>query len=684
MKLLQKFMGVIALFSLIAATQDDSLKNNRVAAVQVSCGGRIWTDGELLGEDNHEKVWTVIFENRVYIRKENNPAKVHNNSQVLYNVYKNGVRVFPPDQTSNLINSCINEEDPSTISNGYLQPQVGNVIRCNNKPITDRLFLGDYIGGDGVISRQYARIINGRLRVNLQRAGNPVNFDALNMALIHQTIDRENGSYLNPDMGFTLNHLEINSCFWKNEPLPATLIVANPACTSGPSIQSISNITKTGLQFGFTGTSIPNVKWRIRQNTMEQRSGVTGELSGATTVDISFSSLNAGNYILEVEGGDCTSSVSSRAFTITEPVVVVLPCNGGPAISGISSITPTSLNVSFTGTGIPNLSWKIKLGINELASGKTANLNSNMAVLSFNNLVNGTYTLEIQGGDCTSGVSTQDFTVNANCERGPILQQVGSPTAQNLNFLFDGSGIYGIKWRIMQGNTMVRENSVSPQSNRPGISYETLANGAYTLAIEGGTCNSAVSTLDFRIGNDPLPIYISSFQAATVKAGIDLSWEVVSEKNGEGFEILRLNSDLNKSEVIGKLPLTEQKMGKYHFLDESPAAGTNYYQLKQIDMDGTFMLSKIIGAKFDQIFEAIVAPNPANDYVNIQFTSRTSGVASVELYNIAGIKLSTIKINMTEGKNMHRLNVGKLTDGHYFVKVIHADQSSNLRFVKIN
>lgn len=678
MKLLQKFMGVIALFSLIAATQDDSLKNNRAAAVQVKCGGRTWTDGELLGRDNGDRIWTVIIENRIYIKKENTPGRAHDNTGVLFNL---DTGLFPVNNGGDkVVDGCVNSADPSTYSNGYLKPQQGNTIICNNKPITDKLFLGTYVAQDKRKTLQYARIINGRLWVNFQQENNIGNFDGLGMNLIYQTIEGEYGS----TMSFPLTTDEVKSCFWPNEPKTATLVTVNPACTSGPSIQSISSITKTGLQFGFTGISIPNVKWRIKLNGAEQRSGVTGALSGATTVDISFSSLNAGNYILEVEGGDCTSSVSSRAFTITEPVVVVSPCNGGPAISGISNITPTSLNVSFIGTGIPNLSWKIKLGINELASGKTANLNSNMAVLSFNNLVNGTYTLEIQGGDCTSGVSTQDFTVNANCERGPILQQVGSPTAQNLNFLFDGSGIYGIKWRIMQGNTMVRENSVSPQSNRPGISYETLANGAYTLAIEGGTCNSAVSTLDFRIGNDPLPIYISSFQAATVKSGIDLSWEVVSEKNGEGFEILRLNSDLNKSKVIGKLPLTEQRMGKYHFLDESPAAGTNYYQLKQIDMDGTFTLSKIIGAKFDQIFEAIVAPNPANDYVNIQFTSRTSGVASVELYNIAGIKLSTLKVNMTEGENTHRLNVGKLSDGHYFVKVLHADQSSNLRFVKIN
>ncbi|MBE9461013.1 T9SS type A sorting domain-containing protein [Dyadobacter subterraneus] len=680
MKLLQKLFYVCAFFALVAATPYDSLQSNRVAAVQVSCGGRIWTDGELLGEDNHEKVWTVIFENRVYIRKENNPAKVHNNNQVLYNVYKDGIRVFPPDQATNLVNSCVNEEDPSTISNGYLQPQVGNVIRCNNKPITDKLFLGDYIGGDRVISRQYARIINGRLRVNLQREGNAVNFDGLSMALIHQTIDGENGSYLNPNMGFTLNHEEINSCFWKNEPLPATLITATPACTSGPILQGISNITKTSLRFSFSGTNIPNVTWRIKSGGTVVRNGTTGALSGATIADLTFASLDMGSYTLEIEGGDCTSSVSTQPFTVTAPA-----CTGGPTISSVTNIGATGLTVNFAGTNITSLNWTIRnnTGVS-LASGKTGTLTSNSATLAFGNIVNGTYTLQIQGGDCVSTVSAQNFNININCNRGPVVSEVANVTNTSLSFQFDGDGVYVINWRIMQGNDLVTESSVSPQNARPTINYTNLANGNYTLQIQGGSCNSAVSSKAFALGV-PLPIEVSNFTATPVSKGIDLSWKVLSEKNGEGFEIIRFNdSKLNASQTIGKVALTEQKIGDYSFLDENPEPGINYYQLKQIDFDGTFEKSRIISAKFDLLSEAFISPNPAVDFVNVQFTSKTSGNSGIELYNMAGIKLSTSTINVTPGQNSYKMNVGKLGQGYYFVKVLHGDQNTPLRFIKVN
>ena len=691
MKFLLKLVFASALFGLIAATPDDSTQNKRMEPpIQVSCGGRTWEDGQELGTYNGKKVWTYIFQNRVYLKKQNdnNDIVIADNKYILLHLNTNR---FPNNPENNqLIAGCVNVEDPSTFAVSYLKNLPGGAISCSDNPnvekrLTDRLFLGAYIGGDGVKTLHYAVITNGLLRIALQREPASGNYTGYNMSLIQELIEGSNGSYFDSNLGFRFNMDEIKHCFWPEEPLPATLIVPNPNtnCPGGPSLQSISNISKTSLRFAFTGSGVPNVKWRIKSGNLEVRNGTTGQLSGNTTVDLSFSSLNAGTYSLEIEGGDCTSTTSSQSFTITEPVVVVQPCNGGPNISNVRNITSTSLIVDFSGNNIPNLSWKIKSGASTLAAGKTGNLSSNSATINFSNLLNGNYTLEIQGGDCTSNVSSSNFNVSANCAAGPTLQEVSLVTGQGLSFLFDGNGVYGIDWKILQGSNIVRQNSVSPQSNRPSITYETLSTGIYTLVIQGGTCNSATSSMTFSI-NAALPIYIANFQAEVVKKGISLSWKVVSEKDGDGFEIMRLNNELKTGKVIGKMALTEQRTGDYQFLDENPVTGTNYYQLKQIDKDGSYTNSKIIAARFDQIFEVMVSPNPANQFVNIQFTSRSSGTTGIEVYNMAGIKLSTSQINLKEGNNTYQINVGKLTDGHYFVKVLNGDQSSHLRFVKTN
>lgn len=939
MKFLQKMVYGLAALAMMAATPNDSNREAApMAAAQVTCKGVVWTDGELLGYDNGKAVYTYLLENRIYIRRE--PDGIMENTAIILHLTNS--KISNTSEWHDVLDNCVNAKDPSTINNGYLQPKVGDAIPCNGKLITDKLFLGTYIGGDRVKTFQYARIIDDKLRINFQREGTDATYNSLSMGLIQQTIAGENGS----TMAFNISGDEVRSCFWDRLPITATPVntcasgptlqtvsnvtatslqfsftgsnipnvkwriksgstqvasgttaqlsgatsanityaslgsgtytleieggdcssavssktftvalsacnggptitaiknigstsltvdfngtnipnlswaiksgsttlasgktgnltsnsanitysnivngtytleiqggdcsssvssqsfniaaacargpilqevssitpqglsflfdgegiygigwkikqgsttlrestvtptsnrpaitfttlptgiytleiqgsscvstvssmsftVGTPAnaCASGPTLQSISNITQTSLQFTFAGTSIPNVKWWIKSGSTELRSGTTGQLSGATTVNISFTSLSIASYTLEIEGGDCSSSVSSQTFNVPMPA-----CNGGPTISSITNISSTGLTVNFAGTNIPNLSWAIKSGSTTLASGKTGTLTGNAATLSYSNIVNGTYTLEIQGGDCSSSVSSQNFTILANCDRGPVLQDVSSITEQSLNFLFDGNGVYGIGWKIKQGSTMLRESTVAPQSNRPSISFNTIPAGTYTLEIQGSTCVSAVSARSFSVGT-PLPIYIANFEAKAVKAGIDLSWKVVSEKNGDGFEILRLNNDLKKSDVIGKVPLTEQRVGDYHFLDENPVSGNNYYQLKQIDNDGTYIMSKIISAKFEQIYQAFAAPNPASDYIDIQFDSRASGTSGVEIYNMAGIKLSSTQIKVQEGKNVHRINTGKLSSGGYFVKVLAADQGTNLRFVKVD
>lgn len=328
-----------------------------------------------------------------------------------------------------VVGNCVNSGDPSTINNGYLQPKNSNgAIPCNGKPIANNTLIGTYIGGDRVKTFQYARIINERLRINFHREGTELNPNQLGMGLIQPTINGENGSIMN----FPLNYLEVTSCFWGEEPKPATPVVTAPACASGPTLANVTNISKTGLRFTFSGTSIPNVKWRIKLNNSEVRSGTSGQLSNATTVNIVYGSLSAGNYLLEIEGGDCTSSVSSQSFTITEPAAPA--CVGGPSITSVANIGSTSLKVNFSGTNIATIAWKIKSGSTELATGTTAT-SANSATLTFNNIVNGTYSLEIQGSSCTSGVSSQNFTIAANCDRGPSLQGISSVTDVGLSFL---------------------------------------------------------------------------------------------------------------------------------------------------------------------------------------------------------------------------------------------------------
>ncbi|MCE7038749.1 T9SS type A sorting domain-containing protein [Dyadobacter sp. CY312] len=665
-------------------------------ASQVYCGERYWVHGEVLGHnrDNGE-IKTELIEGRIYIRLDSREwgtnritkTEILKDWGTLFHTIEGR---FPVGEWDARFKRCLNGADPSAfLSNGILQgPQDGG-IKCGNYIFKD----GDFIGAfhrstdpNPIKDMQYARIRDGRLRVQLHQSGTTFNPDALSFNLILQTVTGENGSTVNP--AFTpLTELMIKSCFWDQLPVypePDPM----PTCNTAPTIGTIGNTTQTSLQYTYSGNGVTSVKWKIRlaSNNNEVASGT----SNSTSNTITFNSLAFGDYKLEIEGNNCKSDINSRNFKIEPPVVVVPDCQNGPSISSITNITPSTAAINFAGTNLSDFSWRILSGSNVVGYGKTGKLNTKTANVEFNYLPAANYTFELTAQDCkTTTKPTQTFAVpsvadsRTNCDRGPSLESIQASSETGLTFKFDGNGVYGIDWKIMQGGTVIRQNRVKPQSNTPYFEYPSLQNGTYTLQIQGGTCTSDVTARTFTVNNS-LPIYIANFKGNVVEKGVELSWEVVSEKNGEGFEILRLDDQAKSSEVIGKISLTDKKTGTYKFVDEAPLLGTNYYQLKQIDLDGSFMKSNIISVTPGIITGTVVAPNPARDFVNIQFSSRAAGTADLEIYNISGIKISTSQLSIKEGKNNHRIPVGKLSEGNYFMKVSHGGESSKLRFIKAN
>ncbi|MGN7888868.1 T9SS type A sorting domain-containing protein [Dyadobacter sp. 22481] len=651
-------------------------------ATRVSCGGRIWTHGELLGRTSDDQpVYTRITENRIYL---NWNGRVADNIFILFNLKEN---TFPNNPSNDaLISTCVNSVDPSTAPVNMLGTNGSGQITCNGVAMPDGNRLGVFVGSQGN-TYQFIKYVNGFLRVMIKQGENDTRTDNYYMGLLGETIEGRNGSYLDPQWRGVLTTTMANSCFWPAVPKPATPLADNN-CASGPAISNVTNISQTALTVSFTGSGVSSLKWRITSGGTQVRSGTTNDFGSATSTNLAYNSLAPGNYTLEIEGNNCASAVSSRAFTINPPVVTTPDCQNGPSVTSIASITPSSATINFGGTNLHVFSWRIlDGGTNAVASGKTGTLTSNTTNLTFNYLQNGTYTFELKAEDCkATNVATKSFSVSATdtrtaCSRGPSLESILSSGETALSFRFDGDNVFAIDWKIKKDGAVVRQNRVAPQSNSPSIGYNTLATGVYTLEIQGGNCKSTPTATAFGV-NVPLPIYISNFQGKAVEKGVELTWNVVAEEDGKEFEILRFDDRMQDQTVLGKVSLTDQRVGKYSFLDEKPLLGINYYQLKQIDIDGTYTKSKVVAINPGIILGTVIAPNPADDFVNVQFSSRTAGTSDVTIYNLAGQPVGSSTIRISEGKNNHRINVKKLSGGHYFMKINHDGEATKLRFIK--
>ena len=127
------------------------------------------------------------------------------------------------------------------------------------------------------------------------------------------------------------------------------------------------------------------------------------------------------------------------------------------------------------------------------------------------------------------------------------------------------------------------------------------------------------STRQFALGYAPetlLPVELLDFTAQANDNKVLLSWSTVSELNNEYFEIFH-SSDGVEFTSIGTVDGsgTTNELIEYALTHNDPALGDNYYQLKQVDFDGTETLHDIIKVYNDYqraTMDVTVYPNPAS------------------------------------------------------------------------
>ncbi|WP_152981476.1 beta strand repeat-containing protein [Hymenobacter sp. AT01-02] len=122
----------------------------------------------------------------------------------------------------------------------------------------------------------------------------------------------------------------------------------------------------------------------------------------------------------------------------------------------------------------------------------------------------------------------------------------------------------------------------------------------------------------------PLPVTLVSFDAKLRSNQVAITWKTASELNNKSFEVQR-SSDAKAFETIlsreGKG--TTNTATSYNAIDTKPLAGTSYYRLKQIDVDGTTHYTAPVAVTNINGVEAVMYPNPVENVLTIQLGAST-------------------------------------------------------------
>ena len=184
-----------------------------------------------------------------------------------------------------------------------------------------------------------------------------------------------------------------------------------------------------------------------------------------------------------------------------------------------------------------------------------------------------------------------------------------------------------------------------------------------------------------------LPVELIYFKAKVTAQSVSLNWATATEINNQEFVIERSTNENLDFKAIGKTSghgtTLEQQL--YEFQDLKPAAGTSYYRLKQVDLDGTSTYSRIeaVTMRREVITTLALYPNPAAAFINVTLDLPAGGKEIlVQIVDLKGrVMYRQLHKPVNKSKDLN-IPLANLPDGNYYLVVMKDGKREAKAFLK--
>ena len=202
------------------------------------------------------------------------------------------------------------------------------------------------------------------------------------------------------------------------------------------------------------------------------------------------------------------------------------------------------------------------------------------------------------------------------------------------------------------------------QSGSTGVTDGTIS---AIFIRQGTTANGVAAVVDgFRAAASwltTIPVEMVSFSAKKAGTTNKLAWQTATELNNERFDVQRSN-DGATFQTIGQVKGagTSANVNNYEFMDETPAVGTNYYRLQQVDANGKTTTSKTVALNASGKGSVKVFPTLATDKLNVLTASDKEETFTIT--NLAGQTVLSGRV-----VNALDINISQLAKGNYILNI---------------
>jgi hypothetical protein len=180
-----------------------------------------------------------------------------------------------------------------------------------------------------------------------------------------------------------------------------------------------------------------------------------------------------------------------------------------------------------------------------------------------------------------------------------------------------------------------------------------------------------------------LPVRMTSFQAINRESTVELKWSVAQNENGKEFQIEK-SIDGKSFTYVATVPASVKTGSENYAYNDAGVSVNTFYRVKLVDRNTQPSYSNMlmIAKKTTNGFLSL-NQNPVDSYLGFSVNANGNTMGTVNIYNAAGTKMISQKINLTKGTNAITLNLdGKIYTGMYILEVLSNQETQSVKFLK--
>lgn len=296
--------------------------------------------------------------------------------------------------------------------------------------------------------------------------------------------------------------------------------------------------------------------------------------------------------------------------------------------------------------------------------------------------------------DINSGLPGAHFTGDVNAVDCADCMDGNMPAHHCYKFKFDntaGETVYSIM-HVGQGNSCegnldgvytVNGSVCTATAIHPGsqtIIYPVFPPNSMTEIYLCVNSHAQVSLCDVFKAQSPLSVEMAAMEVVPLHATNMVTWSTITEWGNSYFDVEKSHDGKKWTPFARQLSISGENVIKYYTAIDYQPYDMTFYRIKSVDVEGSFVYSRIMSLQreFSQVVS--VYPNPGSNELCFGINKYDHGLITVSLTDISG---EQIMVKTFANDDLHTIDITSLPLGIYILQIQGKDLNFAKKFVKM-